>query len=504
MTRHFDVLARGSRSKSAQGRLLRLEFLEPRWTLGVSAAANFLGLIDPTMAKLVKSLCADGSISRADMIRVLQTVQREPDGVVDATNLSDLRTIVKNAAKLKMANYVTVLASDIVNGNKANASYLGKALGNLTVGSTANTLGNLIDKWFYGGDLPDAGTYSYTTASGSLYGKSGPSHSDECQGYLGDCYLISAFGSIASSSKAAIKSMFIANGDNTWTVRFYYRSKADYVTVNRKLPVDTDGNLAYQGCGWSATSANNALWLSLLEKAYAEWNETGKTGRSTAVNSYSAIASGHSDDVFKQALGYSITVRDISMSAPNARQLLINAVATNQAVVIGTLASFQGKKVLAAAAQTKLKSIHDYNVIAYNRSTGKFTLFNPWGSSQPNKVTWAQLKTLCDALAVAYTKKTAIARGDAASELMVSYVSTPNVVVSSAKTSDARVAAAKTVDALFADQGGVAVQPVAAMLGSETWRLRDSTNQPTTKASGDLFAEIDDWIDAIWLPLATF
>ena len=112
MTRHFDVLARGSRSKSAQGRLLRLEFLEPRWTLGVSAAANFLGLIDPTMAKLVKSLCADGSISRADMIRVLQTVQREPDGVVDATNLSDLRTIVKNAAKLKMANYVTVLASD--------------------------------------------------------------------------------------------------------------------------------------------------------------------------------------------------------------------------------------------------------------------------------------------------------------------------------------------------------------------------------------------------------
>ena len=48
-----------------------------------------------------------------------------------------------------------------------------------------------------------------------------PSHNNEDQGELGDCYLISSLGTIADSSPAAIQNMFIDNGDGTWTVRFY-------------------------------------------------------------------------------------------------------------------------------------------------------------------------------------------------------------------------------------------------------------------------------------------
>ena len=102
------------------------------------------------------------------------------------------------------------------------------------------------------------------TASGSLFPGT-PSHRDEFQGQLGDCYLISALGSIADSDPAAIEDMFINNGDGTYTVRFYggtYGTSAnadgstsdgflnnactaDYMTVNSSLPVYSNGMLAY-------------------------------------------------------------------------------------------------------------------------------------------------------------------------------------------------------------------------------------------------------------------
>ena len=53
-----------------------------------------------------------------------------------------------------MPSYVQVLAGDVVNGNPANAHYQGAPLGNLAAGSSAAQLDDLIDKWFYGTDLP--------------------------------------------------------------------------------------------------------------------------------------------------------------------------------------------------------------------------------------------------------------------------------------------------------------------------------------------------------------
>ena len=265
--------------------------------------SNYLGLLNAGLASLTQSLDADGSISRADMIQILDCVESESSGVVDAADFSDLKTILEDATTLNMANYVLVLANDVVNGNAANAHYLGQPLGNLAAGSSNAKLEDLIDKWFYGTDLPATGGYSYDTGTaGALYGSSGPSHADEEQGNLGDCYLISSLGSIADSSQAAIKNMIIDNGDGTWTVRFYSNGTADYVTVNSQLPVDSKGNLIFDGYGTSPTSKSNVLWLELLEKAYAQWNETGKAGRSPSANSYASIAGGWMGDVYAQTL----------------------------------------------------------------------------------------------------------------------------------------------------------------------------------------------------------
>ncbi len=188
-------------------------------------------LKDPGLASLVQQLDAGGSLNRADMIQILTSVGA--GGSVSATDFADLKTILADAAQFNMPNYVQVLSSDVVNGNPANATYQGAALGNLAAGSSKTQLTDLIDKWFYGTDLPTltSTAFTYTTASGSLFPVT-PSVNDEYQGQLGDCYFISSLGTIADTNPAAIENMFINNGDGTYTVRFYTGAYAAYYAAN--------------------------------------------------------------------------------------------------------------------------------------------------------------------------------------------------------------------------------------------------------------------------------
>ena len=280
----------------------------------------------PALATLVQSLDADGSISRNDMLQILRSVSA--NGAVTAGELSDLKLIVSEATTLNMPSYVSVLASDVINGNAANATYQGSTLGNLAVGSAATQLNDLIGKWFLGTDHPTLCNTSltYHTVTGALFPHT-PSHADEYQGMLGDCYFISALGTLADSNPAAVENMFINNGDGTYTVRFYtgtYGSiynysdgsigagfangvgTADYVTVDSMLPVGSTGILAYADYGASDTNAANALWIPLAEKAYAQWNQTGKEGRD-GTNAFASIQGGWMATVDAQVLGYNAT-----------------------------------------------------------------------------------------------------------------------------------------------------------------------------------------------------
>ncbi len=192
---------------------------------------------DSTLGKLVASLDADGSLSRSDMLQIFTSV--EGGSTVSAADFADLKTIVANSTYYAMPDYVKVLTSDVVSGNAANATYLGASLGNLAAGSSSAQLTKLVGKWFLGADLPTLPSTSlaYATASGSLFPVT-PSHNDEYQGELGDCYFISSLGMIADSNTQAIENMFVSNGDGTYTVRFYTSTNvADYVTVNSKLVV---------------------------------------------------------------------------------------------------------------------------------------------------------------------------------------------------------------------------------------------------------------------------
>ena len=143
---------------------------------------------------------------------------------VNSNDFSDLHTIVADPTSLEIPGYVQVLAGDIVDGNPANAHYQGQTLGNLAVGRCGQQMTELLDKWFLGTDHPAAENYTYHATAGTLFGSSGPHYTDANQGVLGDCYFISAIGTIAKADAAAIQSMFINNGDNTYTVRFYLKA----------------------------------------------------------------------------------------------------------------------------------------------------------------------------------------------------------------------------------------------------------------------------------------
>ncbi len=323
------------------------------------------------------------------MIQILQSIGGE-GSVVTAAELSGLKTIYNDATHLGIPDYVQVLLGDVLDNNPADALYQGQSLGQLVAGSPTAVLEDLSSKWFLGTDLPTTGGFNYQTTAGTLFG-AGPAYTDMYQGELGDCYFISSLGAIAKSNPTAIRDMFIDNGDNTWTVRFYdSNGMADYVTVNRMLPVDSFGNLVFADYGDSATNPGNVLWIALAEKAYAQWNETGNEGRN-GLNDYPSIAGGWMADVNAQVLGSSPSL-DTSTMQGN-QQALINAIAANQAVTVGT-DDFSG-------TQNGLFGGHAYAVIGYNQSAQEFFLYNPWGFDQPGPLTWSQLLASCDGLVAA-------------------------------------------------------------------------------------------------------
>ena len=372
-------------------------------TFGIVAQA---GLQDPSISQLVYNLAADGSISRTDMMSILRSTGS--DGVVSALELGDLKYIISNATYFNIAPYVQTLAGNVVQGNRANATYLGLPAGNLSAGSTASLLTSLVDKWFLGTDLPvlTGAGIAYQWAAGKLF-NGNPLSTDQRQGQLGDCYFIASLGALAANDPQAITNMFIDNGDNTYTVRFYTGNygafylpdgtisdgfttglgTADYVTVNEQLPTYSNGMFAYSNYGLSINSTSAPLWIALAEKAYAQWNQTGRSGRD-GTNSYAGIEGGWMATVNAQILGYNAS--DYMMTSAT-KQTLVNALSTNQSVTIGTKPT----------AGSGLVGSHAYSVTGYNPATDTFTLYNPWGTAHPGPLTWSQLQTNCSMFVVA-------------------------------------------------------------------------------------------------------
>ncbi len=347
---------------------------------GKVIGAGLLTWQDSTLYHEVQTRFSDLIIDRSDMLAILNSVASR--GAVTAAELSDLRMIVDNPQIIVMPDYVNVLASDVVEGNQANALYQGQTLGNLAVGSNSTQLTNLINKWFFGLDRPamDIGTPAdygggyYSFADLSLAGADGTfKWEDMHQGSVGDCWLIASLGSLANASQSVISNMFINNGDGTWTVRFYYNNggivTADYITVDQYLPKSSWGAYAY---AWP-----DCLWIPLIEKAYAQWCETGHSGR-TSVNAYSSLFSGLFYEVYMAAAGKETT----TISGTSA---ICAALDNHEAIGFNSYMISSGLQ-----AQYGFVAGHAYSVVGYyfdaRANDYRFILKNPWGYYEPSDI----------------------------------------------------------------------------------------------------------------------
>ena len=336
----------------------------------------------PTLQTIARTDAADGTLSRSDWLQLFAQVEK--NGAVSATEIHDLddllhpATIASSAASgYTLPAAVQNLADKVVDGNSANAKLLGAALGNLHAGSTATQLQELVGKWFLGADHPvaAAGT-TYRLVSGSLF-VNGPAYGDIIQGQLGDCYFVAALASVAKFSPQVIQQMVTDNGDGTFTIRFYNAGVADYVTVDRDLATTSSGAIEYAGVGGNFNNSGNELWVALIEKAYAQINEEGWLGH-TASNSYAAIDSGYSDLAIEQISGANAAW---TWNTSATAATLISKVSTGKFTVLASKATNPGNGVIES---------HGYALIGYTAATGKFTLYNPWGSTI--SLTWAQIQ----------------------------------------------------------------------------------------------------------------
>ena len=133
------------------------------------------------------------------------------------------------------------------------------------------------------------------------------------------------------------------------------------------LPASTPGILAYADYGASYTNTANSLWIPLIEKAYAQWNQTGKEGRD-GTNAFASIQGGWMATVDAQVLGYNAT--DYIMTT-TSEQVAINALAANE--------GGDDRDPECLGHHDGLYANHAYAIIGYNAATDTFTLYNPWG-----------------------------------------------------------------------------------------------------------------------------
>jgi len=362
---------------------------------------------DLGIRELTRYASHNSSISREEMIAILQSAT---DGVsVTNTEFDDLKTVTSTGdlSRATLANY---FGRKVVHGDRANEWFTGgddtrEALGNLYGGADDGHLQKLIDKWFKGSDRPMAQdpyrttTYDYAEAAGSLFGinglfglSSGPSAVDIDQGRVGDCYFLSALGTVADRDPSRIVDMFTDNGDGTFTVRFFRDGNAEYVTVDRFLPVKSDGTPRFAGVGYDTirgqlerkqvSDFSAKLWVALAEKAYAQANESGWTGQD-GTNSYLGVgpALGPEDKNY-DGIGYG--------STETAWRQITNANTGFGVIATASFNDFReafdaGKAVcfsslsLSDPPSDDVSGNHVYMMVGYDPNTGTITLRNPHG-----------------------------------------------------------------------------------------------------------------------------
>lgn len=346
-------------SRNTGDNCLSFEGLEKK-LLMASQPLEWKDGLDRNLDLLHSVYISDGFIDRREAISILKHSQNYD--TITSIEISHLQKIFQES---EMPDYVRYLGNSVVTGSPANNQFQGETLGNLYAGSNAAHMEKLIDKWFLGKDYPGIDYWaeqdvSYELVSGKLF-LDGHETEDIKQGEVGDCYFITALVAFTSSQKdkSAIPKMFVNNGDNTWTVRFYDvrdNFREHYVTVDRNLPVKNGKESFFADYGKDYSDQNNELWVALAEKAYVQFStQIPGVRENVEPNQYFSITTGNVSVAIAQIKGgwngwyrFNDTQRVIDdLSSGRSLSLTYNR--------------------------------HTYTIISYDTDSEKFFFYNPYG-----------------------------------------------------------------------------------------------------------------------------
>lgn len=274
--------------------------------------------------------------------------------------------------------FVTVgnTGGDSVTGGAGNDSFWMGAAANEVVtdlSAAENAAGHLhrIASFVNGRSLanPAVTDATMTTKSFSadpLFGANGPTENDISQGYLGDCYFLSALSAVAKVDADRIRQSIVQLGDGTFAVQMHQANgQLGFVRLTADLPTwGASGPVAYANA-----SATTGLWVALLEKAFTYF----RTGANAAAPTYSTIDNGGWMTESFTALG----LADSDLYSSTATQLgsqLQSALAAGKAVTIAIADVPAGAPLVGDHAYTV-----DHVTLDAHGKVATVTLRNPWG-----------------------------------------------------------------------------------------------------------------------------
>ncbi len=350
-------------------------------TLGLSASGyNPLinQLLDTGIRADAVAQISNDALSYSGMLKILNDIAAR--GSVTANIFHDLTALVANfntVGGIQVSPYLYNISNKLINGDPTNATWTGGAatavtLGNLTIGSSADQIRELIQKWFLGGDLPatfsdyQVSSSHYLLSSSPIFNAGGtPVITDINQGHVNDCFLLAALAEVAKCESSAITTMLTDNGNGTYGVRFFIDGVASYITVNKNLLYENSGTLL-------GNRSNSDIWASLIEIAYIQLNESGLG------NAWSVINGGYSGaalTLITDKAAYTYNSSNYNAYAWTGLQSsLIKEVQDNDEVIFDCYGDRQDN-----SGRTTFVSDHSFCVVGYDSVTGDFILRNPWG-----------------------------------------------------------------------------------------------------------------------------
>jgi Calpain family cysteine protease len=192
-------------------------------------------------------------------------------------------------------------------------------------------------------------------------------YDDVTQGSIGNCYMVAAFSAVAKANPKAIEDAIKDNKDGTFTVRFFEAGKEVKVDVDGDVPSSMAGGTSRYG----KARDTNEMWVTVLEKAFAQWK-----------GGYEAIGNGGSPSAVMQAITGKSTGAYSVANSPDATifRMLQEGVKQSKPMAAVTFGEDQN----ALYTGTGVHAWHAYTILNVSEENGqKFVeLRNPWGRGE--------------------------------------------------------------------------------------------------------------------------